>query len=395
MFEEQKLPSLDSDTLQHCEKVSAAIHQQIQINGGAIRFDDFMRMALYEPGIGYYVAGTRKFGRDGDFITAPELGPLFGSAVAEQCLEVCRQIEAAEILEFGGGTGSLAASVLSAMDAQGAAPARYTIVELSPDLRQRQRELIKAQIPHLFDRVRWLNTPPEQPIDGCVLANEVLDALPVRSFENRAGDILEHWVTVDDNGEFEWETRAADGEILELVNREAGYELCRELDAYRFEICTAMPLWVADLANVLHRGLVLIFDYGSGRKERYGSTYREGSLRCFLQHRVHGEPLIYPGGQDITCTVDFTHAAEAAVAAGLQVAGYVEQVHFLTSCGILHKVAQFQQGASEDVVLELNEQLKTLLLPSKMGTHFKVLALTKGYDSRLLGFSNRDDRRSL
>lgn len=395
MFEEQKLPQPDDATLAHCAKVALTIQQQILAKDGALRFDDFMRIALYEPALGYYLAGARKFGAAGDFVTAPELGPLFGTTVAEQCIQILRELDAGEILEFGGGTGALAASVLAAMDAQGVLPARYQIVELSPELRERQAETIERVVPQLRERVVWLDAPPDKPIKGCVLANEVLDALPVRKFQNRDGEIAEYWVGLDDTGAFNWQLKPADDAIESVIANEPGYENCRELDDYEFEICTAATVWVAALGDILDAGVALVFDYGSSRRERYGQSFAQGSLRCFLQHRVHDQVLMYPGGQDITCSVDFTQIAEAAVGADLRVAGYVEQVHFLTSCGILHKVGEFQQGANDDAVLELNEQLKTLLLPTKMGTHFKVMAMTKHYDQPLIGFTARDDRRLL
>ena len=395
MFEDQNLPQLDADTSRHCDLVLDAIRREIVAKGGAIRFDDFMRIALYEPGLGYYLAGARKFGADGDFVTAPELGPLFGAALAEQCKQVICDIPGAEIVEFGGGSGKLAVSLLSALAAQEALPERYNIIELSPELRARQQQLIAEELPELTGRVYWLSAPPALPISGCVIANEILDALPVRAFVNQGGEILEHWVKLDESEELAWEFRPADDTIHSFLNSESGFDTCLQSDGYRFEICASIPLWIADLATKLHSGLALLIDYGSGRRDRYGPSLAQGSLRCFLQHRVHGQPLVFPGGQDITASVDFTHVAEAAVDAGLHVAGYVEQVHFLTSCGILQKVTEFQAEVDENTAFAFNEQLKTLLMPAKMGTRFKVLALTKEYDAPLTGFAARDDRRLL
>ncbi|MEM7467053.1 MAG: SAM-dependent methyltransferase [Pseudomonadota bacterium] len=393
MFNEQTLPSLDSATLKHCELVTAAIKSAIERTGGAIRFDEFMRMALYEPGLGYYMAGARKFGESGDFVTAPELGSLFGAAVAAQCEQVLQTVEQPELLEFGGGSGKLAVSILSNLEIE--SELTYHIIELSPELEQRQKQYVRDHAPHLFKCIRWHKALPTEPISGCIIANEVLDALPVRSFVSQAGEVFECWVGVDESINFIEELRPADRSIVETLHANPGYEVCLALESYRFEMCSAVPAWIGDLGRILEKGLVLLIDYGDGRRERYGPLGAAGSLRSFLQHRVHDQVLAYPGGQDITASVDFTHVAEAAVDAGFAVSGFVDQTTFLTSCGILHKVADFQSGADEDTVLELNEQLKTLLLPTKMGTRFKVMGLTKSWDAPLLGFGTRDNRRAL
>ena len=395
MFSERNLPQLDEDTLRNCQLVETVVREAIANAGGAIRFDEYMRIALYEPALGYYLAGAEKFGRGGDFITAPDLGPLFGAAIAAQCRQVLADFDKSEIIEFGGGSGAMAVSLLSAMQALGVQPSCYTIVELSPELKRRQSQLLKTQLPALYERVRWVQAPPAKPISGCIIANEVLDALPVRVFENCAGEIYEHWVTLNTENNLDWCKREADAEILNKLRAEPAFENCLRVPGYRFELHTSLPAWIADLDNILYQGLALLIDYGSGRKERFGPAYASGSLRCFLKHHLHDQPLIYPGGQDITASVDFTLAAEAAIDANLQVAGFVEQAHFLTSCDILNKATELQHGADEQTVLKLNEQLKTLLLPTKMGTRFKVLALTKNYDRKLLGFANRDDRRAL
>jgi SAM-dependent MidA family methyltransferase len=407
MFSEQNLPSLDASSLNHSAAVKVIIADKIIASGGAIRFDEFMRIALYEPGLGYYVAGAEKFGPAGDFVTAPELGSLFASSLASQAQQVLSDYDSGEIVEFGGGSGKLALDILLALDALNSLPERYTIIELSPELRQRQERLIRDKSPDLVERVTWRSELPEKPIKGCVFANEVLDALPVRYFEIADGEVFEFWVeqaesdtrrdgqTDDLVSGFAWRKHPADTAILKFLNDSPEFEYCLDSPNYLFEIIPAIPLWIQDLDLVLESGLALLFDYGSGRAERYGPAYIEGSLRCFLQHRVHGDPLVYPGVQDITSSVDFTHVAEAAVDAGMRVSGYAEQAHFLTSCGILHKVTELQVGADEKSVLRLSEQLKTLLLPTKMGSRFKSIALTKGYDSALLGYSLRDQRHLL
>ena len=395
MFSDQNLPPLDTLSIEHSELVSAAISRTIQQSGGAIRFDEFMRIALYEPGLGYYVAGVEKFGGQGDFVTAPELGSLFGRCVAQQCQQVLSDYADGELVEFGGGSGRAAATILFALDELRCLPEKYTIIELSPELRQRQQRLIKELTPQFFERIIWADNPPENPINGCVVANEVIDALPARYFEVNDGEIFEYWVVEEDEGQFCWQTQAVGESLLNTLSSTSGFEYCLSLPKYQFEIIAAIPAWINELNTLIHAGAAFLFDYGSGRKERYGPAYSAGSLRCFVQHRVHGDPLVYPGVQDITSSVDFTAVAEAAVDSGLQVAGYTDQSNFLMSCGILHKVTDLQVGVDENSVLKLNEELKTLLMPTKMGTSFKSIALTKGYDTPLIGYSMRDFRGSL
>lgn len=395
MFSEQNLPSLDSASIVHSDLVYDEIARVIENEGGSIRFDTYMALALYAPGLGYYVAGTQKFGASGDFVTAPELGKLFGAMVARQCSAVFEEIEQAEMLEIGGGSGALALSILEELAELGRLPEKYTILELSPELRDRQRRLFEEHIPQLLPRIEWRSNLPEREINGCVIANEILDALPVRRFEFENGQLYEYWVVLADDRSFAWQRKIAQESEMAAIFARPGFEYCRQVARYKLEICAAQEFWLNDIAKFLGRGAALLFDYGSGRKERFGPAYPDGSLRCFLRHRVHDNPLVYPGLQDITASVDFTAVAEAAVKAGFAVRGFSDQASFLMSCGILHKVSELQTNANEFDVLKLNEQLKSLLLPTKMGTAFKSMCLTKNYDQPLIGYSVRDDRRAL
>jgi SAM-dependent MidA family methyltransferase len=395
MFSDENLPPLDTLSMEHSDLVADAISRKIQQQGGAIKFDEFMRFALYEPGLGYYVAGAEKFGNQGDFVTAPELGSLFGRCVAQQCQQVLAEFTHGEVVEFGGGSGRAAATILRELKELRCLPERYTIIEISPELRERQKQLIQDLAPELVERVHWSDKPPTKPIEGCAIANEVLDALPARYFEVRDGELYEFWVRQGEAGRLTWQTLPAEEALQKALNATPGFNYCLSLPHYLFEIIPAIPAWITDLDSILRVGAAFLFDYGSGRKERYGPAYSGGSLRCFVQHRVHGDPLVYPGVQDITTSVDFTAVAEAAVDAGFQVSGYTDQANFLMGCGILHKVTELQVGADENSVLELNEELKTLLMPTKMGTSFKSIGLTKGYDEPLLGYSLRDHRGSL
>lgn len=385
-----RLPDPGSDELAHAALLRARIVQAIAAADGRLPFDTFMDLALFAPGLGYYVAGARKFGRDGDFVTAPEISALFGASLARQCAEVLAQV-GGSIIEFGGGTGRLAASVLAELAHLDALPEAYYIVELSPELRERQRQTLSAQPPAIASRVQWLNDAPPTPFDGVVLANEVLDSLPVRVFECADGQTFERGVTLDSDGQLQWTRWPADAALVADVAR------CFEPGAppagYVSEINARQSLWIADLGRFLRRGVALLIDYGDPRHERYHASRDSGSLRCYWRHRVHDDPLLHPGLQDITASVDFTGAAEDAVAAGFDVLGYASQANFLLACGIesLLQARLDEPAAHARLALEA----RILLLPSEMGTRCKVLALGRDYARPLLGLRLRNEKHRL
>jgi len=385
-----RLPDPDADELAHGDALRARIAEAIHAAGGALSFEAFMDLALFAPGLGYYVAGAHKFGRDGDFVTAPEISPLFGAALARQCAEVLA-VTGGSIVEFGGGSGRLAASVLGELALHDACPEHYYIVELSPELRERQRATLKELAPAVADRVRWLNDAPSAPLDGVVLANEVLDALPVRLFERRAGASLERGVTCDAQGELAWASWPADA-ALELAIARC-FEPASPPGDYSSEINLRQRVWIADLARFLRRGVALLIDYGEPRHERYHASRDHGSLRCYWRHRVHDEPLRHPGLQDITASVDFTAVAEDAVDAGFGVLGFATQANFLLACGIEQLVQR--QADDPAACARLAMQARVLLLPSEMGTRCKVIALGREFDRPLLGFALRNERHRL
>ena len=369
---------------------SAALAQEIASHlvraGGAIDFEDFMALALYAPGLGYYSGPQQKFGAAGDFVTAPELSPLFGECLAQQCAEVLELLGGGDVLEAGAGSGALAAQILTALDRRGALPTRYFILELSADLRTRQRETIAARAPQALHRVEWLDAWPAA-LTGVVVANELLDAMPVQRFW--FDGVAAHLLTVRHDGErFLWGSRAAPPALTQRI---AALNLPAD---YLSEIGLQAEAWVASLCDVLERGAALLIDYGFPRAEFYHPQRSSGTLMCHYRHRAHDNPLILPGLQDITSHVDFTAIAEAAHSAGLEVHGYTSQAAFLLGTGIM-SLAEASDTSDTRAHLALTQAVKKLTLPSEMGELFKVMALTRDIEAPLRGFALSDRRMSL
>ena len=389
------LPQPDPDALQHSARLQAMIHDEIAAAGGAISFARFMALALYAPGLGYYSAGAHKLGAAGDFVTAPELSPLFGQCLARQCREVLQRLGGGDILEFGAGSGALAAEVLLTLEALDCLPRTYAILDLSADLRARQRETLSARAPHLLSRVKWLDQLPETGFRGVVLANEVLDAMPVHLLRYAGAGFEELRVICEGEG-LGWRgepirdgTLAAHAQALE---KELGDGVF--CPGYTTEINLAAEGWVNGVASFLEAGLCLIIDYGFPRREYYHPDRRDGTLMCHYRHHAHDDPLALVGLQDITAHVDFTAVAEQALAAGLEVAGYTSQAHFLLGCGLGALLAGADPSDTRRY-LTLTQQVKKLTLPQEMGELFKVLALRRGLEGPLMGFSIQDRRSAL
>ena len=386
------LPELSTEESAHSERLVLRIRDVIEAAGGWISFERFMELALYEPGLGYYSAGSTKLGSEGDFVTAPEISPLFSRCLANQCVEVLRSVSGGQILEFGAGSGVMAADVLSELHLQGHVPDRYFILEVSADLRQRQRALLEKRVPHLLDRVQWLDALPEE-FRGVVLANEVLDALPVERFRIRGLQVNQLGVTWQ-LGRLDWSEVHADP-ALEAAVREIEYNLGEPFpDGYTSEINLRLQSWMAGIAGSLKEGVALFIDYGLPRRQYYATSRSEGTMLCHFRHRFHGDPLINVGVQDIGAWVDFTAVAEAAVAVGLGVAGYTTQAHFLIGTG-LEKFLAPQDDDELAPRLQLARQAMLLTLPGEMGERFKVIGLTAGAPLPLSGFSTRDLAASL
>jgi SAM-dependent MidA family methyltransferase len=377
----------------HSERVSAHIRDFIAAHGGVIGFDAYMRLALYAPGLGYYSAGAAKLGGDGDFVTAPEISSLFSRCVARQAAEILR-MTGGDLLELGAGLGTLAADVLAELAALDCLPDRYLILEVSADLAERQRARL-AQLPaSLARRVQWLERWPERPLRGVVLANEVLDAMPVERFVLRdaAGERRVRALGVASAGAgFEWRETAADPELAHAV---AGIldSLPAPLPAgYVSEVCLAFQPWIASLASQLEEGVALLIDYGLPRAHLYHPQRVAGTLRCHFRHRAHDDPFVNVGLQDITAWVDFTRVAQAADSAGLDVLGFATQAAFLIGAGMESLLSTEMQLAAEDLQrqAQLAGEARRLMLPGEMGEIFKAIALGRGFDSPLSGFSTQ------
>jgi SAM-dependent MidA family methyltransferase len=388
------MPALSAEEEAHSRAVGELIGERIRAAGGWIPFEQFMELALYAPGLGYYSAGSVKLGPGGDFVTAPEVSDLFSRCVARQCAQVLSG--EGEILELGAGSGRMAAVILQSLAAAGRLPARYAILEVSADLAQRQRERLARLPREIRDRVVWLDRLPEQPIDGVILANEVLDALPCRRLTLRGGAVRELGVAVAESssGAVAFvEHEAAPDEALAGAWAALLAELPEPLpEGYTSEICLRVAPWLAGLAACLDRGLILMLDYGLPRAHYYHPQRTAGTLRCHFKQRVHDDPYSNIGVQDITAWVDFTRVAEAAVACGLDVRGFCTQAAFLLGTGVEHLLAE-ETGAVEHA--RLAGEARRLLLPGEMGEAFKAIALARECDDPLDGFALQDLRHSL
>jgi len=369
------LPQPDALSAEHGARCAAYIGERIRDSGGSISFAEFMHYALYAPGLGYYSAGARKFGADGDFVTAPEISSLFGRVLARQCADILECVGDGAVLEFGAGSGKLAVDLLQALSKLGVLPTEYRIFEVSADLRQRQQRLLHDALPEFADRVVWLDRMPDSH-RGVIVANEVLDALPVERFLIKEAAVRQLRVT-DELGEFVFVDEAAP-EILvnavRAIERDIGAKLPTN---YVSEISLSAPGWIADMAESLQQGFAFLFDYGLGRAEYYAGDRNEGWLRCHFRHRAHSDPLILPGIQDLTAWVDFSAVAAAAVEQGLEVAGYVNQAQFLLGGGLDKEMGKLSELPLESQ-LELSKQIKILTLPGEMGENVKCIGLACG-----------------
>ena len=391
------LPTPDPVAATHSTRLLDAIRAEIAATDGAISFARFMDLALYAPGLGYYCAGTRKFGSGGDFITAPELSPLFSRCLAHQCREILAELPGGSILELGAGTGIMAADLLQELQTLNALPEQYAILELSGELRERQRQTLVARIPALMERVVWLNALPQPGFRGVILGNEVLDALPVERFRITAQGPRRLVVIWTETGLacVEGEDDPAVTAMVAQIEADIGWWLP---EGYTSEYVLRLAEWLAALAQPLSAGALLFIDYGYPRRAYYHPERTTGTLLCHYRHRAHDDPLFLPGLQDITANVDFTAVADAALAVGLNVAGYTTQNYFLFGCGLMELLAEDEEKASLAMsmrYLEQARQVKLLTLPGEMGDRFQAIALTRNLETPLRGFAFRDERNRL
>jgi SAM-dependent MidA family methyltransferase len=386
-YEPASLPVPEPEALDQSARLVASLHAEIAAAGGWLGFARFMERVLYAPGLGYYAGGARKFGyteRDGsDFVTAPELSPLFAQTLAQPVAQVFEASGTRRVLEFGAGTGRLAAGLLNAL---GEACESYAIVELSGELRERQRATLAAEAPQHAARVQWLDTLPDR-FDGVVLGNEVLDAMPVRLVVRQGADWLERGVALAQDGVgFAFVDRPlVDRAVLATLE---GIDLP---DGYLTECHEAAAGFVRTVCAMLGRGAAFFIDYGFPRHEYYHPQRDGGTLMCHYRHRAHDDPFLYPGLQDITAHVEFSGMAEAAQAAGAELAGYTSQARFLLNAGLTDALAQLDP-ADPARFLPAANAVQRLVSEAEMGELFKVIAFTRGLEGVQLDAFARGDR---
>nr|WP_126457390.1 SAM-dependent methyltransferase [Sulfuriflexus mobilis] len=386
------LPAPGPEAAAHSERLQTYIKAEIQAQAGSIPFARFMELALYAPGLGYYSGGLHKFGREGDFTTAPEISALFSQSLAVQCAQVLAALGRADVLEAGAGSGVMAADILAELERLGQLPEHYFILELSGELRQRQQQTLQAKVPHLLEKVEWLDALPLPGFRGVVLGNELLDAMPVARFRIENGEVRELHVVLQGEG-FAYQGRPAGKALLGAVRHIEAQRGEPFAEGYESELNLAALGWLKSISEVMQQGLILFVDYGFPAHEFYHPQRTGGTLMCHYRHRAHPDPLILVGLQDITAHVDFTALAETAQACDLEVLGFTTQAHLLLSLGIEQRVAQAGD------VLQAAQQIKQLVLPSEMGELFKAIAFGKGLgqsvNGALSGFSFQDQRARL
>lgn len=383
------LPAPDDNARAHSRQLQATIAADIDAAGGFITFERYMDRVLYTPGLGYYSAGAQKFGASGDFITAPEVAPLFSRVVARQWEAILDACNGDTIVELGAGSGALAQTALLELAQRGTLPRRYWILETSATLRARQQTRLTAALPReVLARVEWLDSLPQTAFRGVIFGNEVLDALPVALFTATDDGLQERGVRHDGAG-FMWSQHAPRRQLADAVAAIEN-ELQRPFPiGYQSEINLGLNGFIKSLAACVASGALLFIDYGLARSAFYLGERNTGTLMCHYRHRAHDDPFIYPGLQDITAHVDFTAVAEAGEAAGLDIAGYTTQAHFLLGGGLETIVSQSDPDAVRDH-LELTNQVKKLTSPAAMGEHFKAILLEKNADIWPSGFELRD-----
>jgi len=387
------LPVPSVDALSSSQVLVDRIRAEIFDQGGQISFARYMELTLYTPILGYYSGGCQKFGEVGDFITAPEISSMFSECLSHQIHQVLTGLAVSDnacILEVGAGSGQMAADILAGLEQLGALPAQYLILELSAELKQRQYETLQHLVPQLFSRVAWVDHLPDSGFCGVVVANELLDAMPVHKFMLKDNSLHECYVTWSDN-RFNWVLGDLSSPNIGLHLDSVKHDF---VAGYTSEVNLAADAWINSVAGCLKRGMILIIDYGYPRREYYHPQRTSGTLMCHYQHRRHDDPFVYPGLQDITAHIDYTAIADAAFNASLTISGYTTQAHFLLDCG-LAEVAN--KRFSEDTKQQMNTstQMKKLTLPGEMGEVVKVMALTRDYSTALLGFRTQDLRMKL
>lgn len=379
------LPPASAEALAHSARLCDLIRAEIAQAGGWLSFERYMQLALYAPGLGYYSAGVVSFGEGGDFVTAPDISPLFARTLVVQAREIMANSKD-QILELGAGNGMLAADLLRELEQVHALPSRYFILEPSAPLRERQRATLRRRVPELLSHVEWLTRLPDQ-FRGLIIGNEVLDALPVHLLAWRKEGVMERGVIF--SGErLGWQERpTTDFALLQAAQQiDAGVD-------YVSEIGLAASALTATLVDILEAGAILLVDYGFGHREYYHPQRSDGTLMCHYRQRAHADPFFLPGLQDVTTHVNFSAVAQAATGAGADLLSYTSQAQFLINCGITDLLAQtpVDQGGR---YFSLAAGVQKLTSPAEMGELFKVIAFGKSC-AALTGFRSGDRRHQL
>ncbi len=389
----ESFPEPSPEYQKHSNRLKALIQKKIMANGGRISFAEYMNCALYEPGLGYYSAGLKKFGKEGDFITAPEISPFFSQCLALQCIEIMHQTGQKTLLEVGAGSGIMAIELLLELQKRHYLPDQYLILELSAELRDRQQKAIQTRIPELYERIQWLTQLPEKPFSGIVLANELLDAMPVHIIKLQQDTIYERYVALDDNKQFVWQDDEPENpriramaQQISTIQQPFAHLNDKPDTPYISEINLLAGDWIKSIADRLVEGALLLIDYGYSAQEYYHPQRSMGTLMCHYQHHRHDDPFYLPGLQDITAHIDFSHIAHCAEEAGLKLCGFTTQAHFLMSGGLVELTKDLDPN---DIIpfSEAARQIKMLTLPEEMGELFKVILLTKGKALSLSAFT--------
>jgi SAM-dependent MidA family methyltransferase len=390
------LPAMDPAEAARSAALSSLIRARMADRDGWLPFSEFMRAALYEPELGYYAADHAIFGAEGDFVTAPELSPLFAACLSNGIESLLAPIGAGDVVEFGAGSGRMPGQLAPALARRGSIPRRYRIVEPSRRLAERQRRFL-AQQPDtaaMLDRIEWRDAPPREPWQGVAFGNEVVDALPVDRFRVTSNGCEAIGVAPSGDG-FSWEARPADPMLAEAV-ASIQAALPEPMPAgYVSEWRPGLAAWVRAAMAGLERGALLVIDYGLPRAQYYHPSRNGGTLCGFRRHQRVDDALAVPGAQDLTAWVDFTALADAARGAGLAVCGFATQAHYLLETGIDRELARLTEAADERDRAAHRQRAATLLLPGEMGERFKLMALARGIEGPIRGFGFRDLSASL
>jgi SAM-dependent MidA family methyltransferase len=391
------LPAPGADALAQSAALTALIRERMADAGGWLPFDRYMELALYAPGLGYYSGGAMKFGRradDGsDFVTAPELSPLFAATLARPVAQALRKSGTRHLMEFGAGTGKLAAGLLKALADLDVPFDSYSIIDLSGELRERQSATLEADAPVLASKVKWLDALPEA-FTGVVIGNEVLDAMPVRLVVRKLGAWHERGV-VELDGRFAFDDKPlSDDPLVATIDTAIDAVNDEPFAEYVTETHEAALAFTKTVCTMLTRGAAFFIDYGFPRHEFYHAQRAGGTLMCHYRHRAHADPFLYPGLQDITAHVEFTGIAEAGVDGGADLFGFTSQARFLMNAGITDVLTDIDPADARRYLPAANAVQK-LLSESEMGELFKVIAFSRGIEETLDAFAAGDRSHTL